>query len=162
MSSVHLEDSHIVGVRVEEAFDRVLPLPLEKLFTRRYGPIPAIKHTQLSGPAEPWGTVGQSRRLVFADPGSVQERLTVVERPHRFGYVLSDIKGPMKMLVSKIEGMWSFDADGEGTRITWSWEVHPANAVGRLAMPVFARLWRGYARQSLIRLESLVTSPRRS
>ena len=65
-----------------------------------------------------------------------------------------------------MKGTWTFEADslptGEGTRVTWRWVVHPANAVGRLVMPVFGRLWHGYARRSLAHLETLLTSPRRS
>ena len=39
---MHLEESKTVDVPMDEAFDQVLPMPLEKLFVRRYGPIPAI------------------------------------------------------------------------------------------------------------------------
>ena len=156
--SVHLEESRTVPLTREEAFDRVLPLPLEELFVRRYGPIPAIKETRQEGT---WGTVGQTRTIVLADPGTMQERLEVVQRPDRFGYTLDGVTGPMRLLAERVEGRWAFEADGDGTRITWSWELHPTS-VGRLVMPVFARIWHGYARQSLGRLEELVTSPRRS
>jgi hypothetical protein len=162
--SITLEESRTVALAVEEAFDRVLPMPLEELFVRRYGPIPAIKKTRQDGV---WGTVGQRRTIELADPGTMQEELTVVERPQRFGYRISGVTGPMKLLVSHVEGTWTFELDalptGEGgTRITWRWVVHPANSVGRLAMPVFGRLWHGYARRSLAHLETLLTSPRRS
>jgi hypothetical protein len=137
----------------------VLSEPLEQVFTRRFGPIPAIRRTDQQGE---WGTVGQQRTIDFTDPGSVRERLTVVERPRRFGYTLSDVVGPMKLLITEVGGLWSFEPAGTGTRITWSWTVHPAGAVGRLAMPLFGRLWQGYARRSLAHLETLVTTaPRR-
>jgi hypothetical protein len=138
---------------VDEAFDRVLPLPLEELFVRRYGPIPAIKETRQQGV---WGTVGQTRTIVMADPGTMQERLVVVERPYRFGYVLDQVTGPMSLLVSRVDGLWSFEPDSRGTTIRWAWEVHPRPA-GRPVMPVFARFWHGYARRSLAHLEELLT-----
>jgi hypothetical protein len=153
-----LAESRIVALSVEETFDAVLPLPLEEIFVRRYGPIPAIRGTRQQGA---WGTPGQTRTIELADPGTMQETLTVVERPQRFGYRIGEVTGPMKLLVSRVEGMWSFDPEGAGTRITWAWEVHPTS-VGRLAMPLFGRLWRGYARRSLAHLETLLTSPRRS
>jgi hypothetical protein len=156
---VQLSASHAVPLPAEEAFDRVLSAPLEQVFARRFGPIPAIRRTDQQGE---WGTVGQQRTIAFTDPGSVRERLTVVERPHRFGYTLSDVVGPMKMLIAEVEGLWSFEPDGTGTRITWSWTVHPANAGGRLAMPLFARLWQGYARRSLTHLETLVIGVQQS
>ena len=158
MSAVHLEESKTVDVPMDEAFDQVLPMPLEKLFVRRYGPIPAIGRTQQEGT---WGTVGQTRVIEFSGPGQVRERLTVVERPDRFGYTLSDVTGPLKLLATRVDGMWSFAPDGVGSRITWSWELHPT-AVGRWVMPVFARIWQGYAGRSLAHLETLLTSPRRS
>jgi hypothetical protein len=62
----------------------------------------------------------------------------------------------MKTLVGSLDGTWSFDPVGTGTRVTWTWTVHPASAAAGLAMPVFARLWRGYARQALDDLEGLL------
>jgi hypothetical protein len=156
--TVHLSASHTVPLPREDAFDRVLVAPLEQVFARRFGPIPAIRRTDQQGA---WGTLGQERTIEFTDPGSVRERLTVVERPHRFGYTLSDVVGPMKLLIAEVEGLWSFEPDGTGTRVTWSWTVHPAYSVGRMAMPLFARAWQGYARRSLARLETLVTGPDR-
>ena len=153
-----LAESRTVALSVEETFDAVLPMPLEEIFVRRYGPIPAIKGTRQQGT---WGTPGQTRTIELADPGTMQETLTVVERPQRFGYRIGGVTGPMKLLVSRVEGMWSFDPAGAGTRITWAWEVHPTS-VGRLAMPLFGRLWHGYARKSLAHLETLLTSPLRS
>ena len=47
---------------------------------------------------------------------------------------------------------------GTGTRITWSWVVHPKSALGRFAMPTFARLWRGYAARGLQRIEELLVT----
>jgi Polyketide cyclase / dehydrase and lipid transport len=155
---VQLSSSHTVQLPVQDAFDRVLVAPLEQVFARRFGPIPAIRRTSQQGD---WGTVGQQRTIDFTDPGSVRERLTVVERPHRFGYTLSDVVGPMKLLIAGVEGLWAFEPDGTGTRITWSWTVHPANSVGRLAMPLFGRVWQGYARRSLAQLETLITGSHR-
>jgi hypothetical protein len=152
----YLQCSRTYPLTVEQAFDGVLPMPLEQLFNRRYGPIPPIK--AVDGPAGPWGTAGQERTVRLADGGSMREELTQVDRPHAFGYVLSDVTGPLKPLAARVEGVWSFEPVGTGSRITWAWTVHPASALGRFAMPVFARLWRGYARRSLARIEELLVT----
>jgi hypothetical protein len=62
----------------------------------------------------------------------------------------------MKPLVGGIDGAWSFEAVGTGTRVTWSWELEPASAVAGYLMPVFGKLWAGYARQALENLEDLL------
>ena len=58
------------------------------------------------------------------------------------------MKGVLKLLVVSASGTWAFAPDGDGTCITWSWELTPTK-VGRLAMRVFARLWSGFAGQAM-------------
>jgi hypothetical protein len=151
---VLLSCSRAVPFPAEPAFEGVLPVPLDVLFNRRYGPIPRIRGVE--GQSGTWGEVGQTRTVLLAGGGSMREELTQVERPRVFGYTLTDVTGPMKPLVSHVHGRWSFDPVGTSTRITWQWALYPASAVGRLAMPVFGRLWRGYARQTLARIEELL------
>jgi Polyketide cyclase / dehydrase and lipid transport len=139
---------------VEQAFDLVLPVALEQLFDRRYGPIPAIRAVE--GQRGVWGEVGQTRTVRLSGGGSMREELTAVERPHSFGYTLSDVTGPMKPLASHIHGLWSFAPVGTGTRITWGWTLYPASVVAAPVLPIFRRLWHGYARQSLQRIENLL------
>src|SRR5829696_1053654 len=143
--SLHLSQSRAVPVAVAEAFDRVLPHPLPEIFRRRRVAIPPIREVREQVGA--WDEVGQSRTIVLADGGTMRETLTAVERPHRFAYEITDVRGPMKPLVIRIEGTWTFEPVGTGTRITWAWDLTPTGP-GRLAMPLFARMWRGYARQA--------------
>lgn len=149
-----MDSSRTYPLTVEQAFDRLLPLPLEQIFDRRYGPIPAVRGTD--GPAEPWGTTGQQRTVRMADGGTVREELIRVERPGAFGYTLSQVTGPMRTLAARVDGVWSFDPVGTGTRITWQWTMHPASALAMPLLPVFRRFWHGYARRSLERLEPLL------
>ena len=74
--------------------------------------------------------------------------------PRSFGYTLSDIKGPLAPLVGRLEGEWIFEPVGTGTRVTWRWTIHPRSALAAPVLPVFGRLWRGYARQSLEELSN--------
>ncbi|MCW2844262.1 MAG: hypothetical protein JWN22_2178 [Nocardioides sp.] len=151
---VRLERSRAFPVPVEHAFDVVLRTPLPGIFSRRYGALPAIR--EVHDQDGEWGTVGQTRTIVLADGGTMRETLTQVQRPDRFGYVISDITGPMKLLGRSIEGLWTFDQVGTGVRISWSWVLEPASAPAGLAMPLFARLWQGYARQAMEEIEPVL------
>jgi hypothetical protein len=148
--------SRTFPVPVADAFDRLLPMPLDELFRTWYGPIPPIRGTVQHGV---WGTVGQQRVVVFAGPGRVRETLVEVDRPHAFGYRLSEPTGPLALLIAGVEGRWSFEPAGTGVRITWSWQVSPRSRAAAVALPVFARLWRAYARAALARLEHLLLEP---
>lgn len=139
-------------VSVEQAFNYVLPMPLERIFERRFGPLPPIRGVE--GQEGVWGTVGQSRTIKLSDGGTMREELTKVDAPREFGYRITDLTGPMKPLAASVEGRWAFEAAGTGVRITWGWTVHPASSVAELAMPLFGWLWRGYARQSMESLET--------
>src|SRR5688572_28157996 len=123
MAAVTLSQSRAVPIPVDEAFDRVLPHPLTEIFRRRRFAIPPIK--EVRDQTGVWGTGGQTRTIVTADRGTVRETLTSNERPHRFGYTISEIRGPMKPLIAGADGLWTFEPVGTGTRITWTWEVTP-------------------------------------
>jgi len=155
MTGYRVSAARSVPVEVERAFDVVLVEPLPRIFCRRYGPFAPIREVR-DQTGDVWGTVGQSRRIVLTDGGAVTERLTVVDRPTAFGYEISEIKGPLKALVSTVAGEWRFEAAGTGTRITWTWVLEPASSVGRYALPLLARLWRGYARQALEEVEQIL------
>ena len=155
MTGYRVSASRSVPVEVERAFDVVIVEPLPRIFSRRYGPFAPIREVR-DQTGDVWGTVGQSRRVVLTDGGAVTERLTVVDRPTVFGYEISEIKGPFKALVSTVAGEWRFDAAGTGTRVTWTWVLEPSSTVGRYALPLLARLWRGYARQALEEVEQIL------
>ena len=152
--ALELACSRTYPVTVERAFDLTLPTPLPALFSRRYAAMPPIR--EVRDQEGEWGTVGQTRTIVLGDGGTLRETLTEVDRPRTFAYRLADITGPMKPLVSGVEGRWTFEQAGTGVRITWAWTVHPRGRLGRAAMPVFGRMWRPYARVALERLEGVL------
>jgi hypothetical protein len=156
VSSYDVSASRLVPGPVERVFDVVLPTPLPVLFSRRFGPIPAIR--EVRDQDGPWASVGQTRTIVLADGGRMQEQLTEVDRPAAFGYRLTDIHGPMRPLVAGVEGRWSFTADGARTRVTWSWRLR-ATPLGRPLMPAFGWCWRRYAERSLAAIDDLVAAP---
>jgi hypothetical protein len=154
MATVELELSRTFPVPVGEAFERLLVAPLEQVFSRRYGPLPPVRRVRDQAGA--WGTPGQTRVIELADGATMREELTSVVADREFRYRITHLTGPMKALVGSLDGRWGFEAAGTGVRITWAWSVHPSGAVAGLGMPVFARLWRGYARQALEQVETLI------
>ncbi len=153
-TSVELEQSRLIPVTVEHAWDTLLPARLEQVFSRRFAALPPVKAVR--DQVGVWGTPGQSRVIVLADGGTMREELVTVRRPEVFDYRMSSITGPMKPLISSVVGSWRLAPVGTGVRVTWAWTVEPASRAAELAMPVFGWMWRGYARQALERVERLL------
>ena len=152
--TLHLEASRTVPGNVDDAFAQVLAAPLEQLFRRRYAAIAPI--SAVYGQDGEWGSAGQIRTIALSDGGELQETLTEVDEPSSFAYTISVARGPNRFLIGGVVGRWSFESAGTGTRITWSWEVTSANKAAVAAMPLFGRMWRGYARQALEEVEELL------
>jgi hypothetical protein len=150
-----VEQSREIPVDVQQAYDGTLPIPLPALFRRWYGPIPPI--SKVENQTGDWDAIGQTRIVTLTGGGSMREELTHLDAPHAFGYILSQIKGPLAPLVSRVDGEWLFTPAGGGTTVTWRWTIHSRSGPAALALPVFGWLWRGYARQSLEELQRLLT-----
>jgi hypothetical protein len=105
-----------------------------------------------------WGReVGQTRTVRTSDGGAMRETLTELDRPGRFGYRIDEIRGPMRPLVTHLDGRWTFEPAGAGTRITWSWELTPTSALTAPLVRVVGRMWHEYARRALAELDPLLT-----
>ncbi|MCW2866261.1 MAG: hypothetical protein JWR20_449 [Marmoricola sp.] len=136
------------------AFAAVLRAPLPGLFDRRHAALPPI--TQVRDQDGEWAEVGQTRTIVLADGGTMSERLVAVEAPDHFDYELTRLRGPLGLLVRRVEGRWAFDAAGGGTRVTWSWQVHPRTPLAVPAVLAIRAMWHGYARLGLQRVGQLL------
>ena len=147
-----VEQSRAIPAAREQMFRDLVPMPLPTLFHRWYGPIPPIKAVR--DQTGDWDAVGKSRTVVLSGGGSMREELTSYDEPSSFGYTLSEVKGPMAPLVDHVDGLWSFEPVGTGTKVTWRWTIHPRSAFTAPMLPVFGRLWLGYARQSLEELSN--------
>jgi hypothetical protein len=147
-----IEQSRAIPAAREQLFRDMVPMPLPTLFHRWYGPIPPIKAVR--DQTGDWDAVGKSRTVVLSGGGSMREELTSYDEPSSFGYTLSEVKGPMAPLVDHVDGLWSFEPVGTGTKVTWRWTIHPRSAFTAPMLPVFGRLWLGYARQSLEELSN--------
>ncbi len=152
-TTISVEQSRAIPVTVQRAFNGTLPVSLPAIFCRRYVLLPPIK--EVRGQVGTWGQVGQIRTVVTSDGGTMREQLTDVDAPHSFSYQLSEITGPMRPLVDRIDGRWEFTSKGTGTLITWRWTLHP-QGIGAPLMPLITRMWINYAKQSLEQLSELL------
>ncbi|ORA07852.1 SRPBCC family protein [Mycobacterium arosiense] len=153
--SLVVDQSVIAPVAAQDAFDRTLPIPLPTLFHRWYGPFPPIKQVREQTGA--WDAAGQTRIVHLAGGARMREELTSVDPPRSFGYRLSEITGPMALLVDHIVGEWVFTPAAGGTEITWRWDIRPRSALTAWALPLLGRWWKGYARRALRHLSALLT-----
>jgi hypothetical protein len=156
--SLAVEQSRLVPVGLDDAFAGTLPLELPIIFSHWYGPIPPIK--EVRDQTGDWKAPGQTRTVLLTGGGSMREELTSVDPPHSFGYTLTELSGPLALLVGRAEGQWVFTANGSAaseTVVTWRWNIHARSALTAPLLPVLGRLWKGYARKSLETLSGLLT-----
>ena len=153
--SLNVEQSRVIPVPVAEAFHRTLPMPLPDLFKRWHGPIPPIKEVRDQIGA--WHAAGQTRTVLLAGGGSMHEELTSVDPPRSFGYLLTKISGPMALLVDRVVGEWIFTPAEGGSEVTWRWRIYRKSILTAWALPLFARIWKGYARLALGDLSDALT-----
>jgi Polyketide cyclase / dehydrase and lipid transport len=152
--SLAVEQSRLIPVGIDEAFAGTLPLALETVFNRWYGPIGPVK--EVRDQTGEWDAPGQTRVVMLTPAGSMHEQLTSLDPPHSFGYALTGITGPLGLLVGRADGQWVFTASGSATTVTWRWNIHARSALTAPLLPVLGSLWKGYARQSLETLSALL------
>jgi hypothetical protein len=150
-----VQQSHVIPVSVDDAFAGTLPIPLTRIFSGWYGPIGPIK--EVRDQTGEWGTVGQTRIVMLTPSGSFREELTSLDPPHSFGYALTEVTGPLGMLVGRADGEWRFTPSGSATTVTWRWNIHARSALTAPLLPMLGLVWKGYARQSLATLSGELT-----
>jgi hypothetical protein len=154
--SLVVDESRVIPVSAEEAFHRTLPAPLPDLFKRWHGPIPPVRDVRDQTGA--WDGAGQTRTVRLAGGATMREELTSVDPPRSFGYRLTKIRGPMALLVDHVAGEWIFASAADGTEITWRWDIYPKSPLTSWALPLFGRIWKGYARKALRDLSVMLTA----
>jgi polyketide cyclase/dehydrase/lipid transport protein len=150
-----VEQSRTVPVGTDDAFHGTLPIPLPDIFGRWYGPIPPIREVQ--DQSGDWAAAGQTRTVRLAGGASMREQLTSVDPPRSFGYRLTDIQGPMALLIGSVTGAWEFARVDGGTEITWRWTIYPKSALAAPGVALFGRVWKRYAKRALEDLSVLLT-----
>lgn len=157
MTTRHLRKSRRFAASVEHAYETVLRTPLPDIFNRRHLVIAPI--AEVIGETGVWGSaVGQSRTIRLSDGATMLETLTSNDSPRSFQYSISDLTGPIKALVTGIDGTWAFAPDGDEVEVTWSWDVTPKGRGGAMAMPVFAWMWSGYANKAMEEIQLVLVT----
>jgi polyketide cyclase/dehydrase/lipid transport protein len=157
MTTVRVSESRAVPVSLEAAYAGTATVPLPELFVHRHLVLPPV--TRVDGQDGEWAReVGQTRTITTSDGGSLHETLTVLDAPHRFGYRIDQVRGPMRPLVRAIDGEWTFTVAGAATTITWAWELTPTSPWTRPVVALVGSMWHGYARHALATLESILTT----
>jgi hypothetical protein len=153
--SIVIEQSRIFLVSPEIAFTATHQIPLKSLFPRWYGSIPSITTTR--GQTGDWNTVGQVREVVLANGGSLRQTLTILDPPNSLGFRLSDLHGPFAPLIDHVDALWTFEASGKGTQVTWQCTVHPNSALATPLMPPISQVWSVHAKHALDNLSEYIT-----
>jgi Polyketide cyclase / dehydrase and lipid transport len=149
------EQSLVIPVPAAEAFERTLPISLPEILGRWYGPLPPIR--EVLGQTGEWEAVGQTRTIRLAGGATMREEMIKVDPPRTFAYWLTEISGPMALLIDRVLGEWIFAPAAGGTEVTWRWNVHRKSPATSWMLPLLGRLWRGYAGQGLQALSAKLT-----
>jgi hypothetical protein len=127
-------------------FNHIVPIELSSIFTG-YGPLPAVIST--SGQTGAWDGAGQGRTVHLSDGSTAKEKLTRVESPGYFSYIVSDFSGAMRFIAHSAEGEWWFESHGKGTQVRWRYAFRPASLLVTPVLFLLSRLWRGYMKKAL-------------
>ncbi len=117
------------------------------LYYPKYGPLPAVVGVRNQSGA--WDTPGRTRTLDLSDGGWVVETITRSEPPLHFDYALTEFQKVFGVLVSSALAEWSFEAEGEGTRIHWTYSFHGLPGRGWIVKLIVSLWWAPYMRRVL-------------
>lgn len=151
---VVLQRSRLVPVDFATAMDEMVAIPVAEVFARGWGPFPAV--TGVRDQDGDWDQVGQGRTVLLAGGGSTRERVTAHDAPDRLAYTLTDLRGPLGLLATRVEAEWLFVPIGTGTEVSWRWTMQPRSRAAGLLLPVFGRLWQRWADRLLGSLSGLL------
>ena len=154
--ATHFEQSHhFAGVDIQTAYDVVRPAPLPEVFATRSGPFPPI--SEVTEQVGEWGTqVGQTRRIHLSDGGTTFETLTSIDAPGPSATSSRRSPARCKLVVGGLRGQWSFATEGDGTRVTWTWEVDPRSPLTVPVVLLLRAFWKSYAAKALVACEQMV------
>ncbi|MFC9995337.1 SRPBCC family protein [Nocardia sp. NPDC127526] len=135
---------------------------------RRNRPDQSVTHLHRNGPAAsvrnqsgPWTETGRTRQPLLSDGTTATERLIEYTPPHSFAYELTGFTGPLRWLIARVRGEWTFTPDGPNSVVRWTYSFFPRPGRRLLIQTVAAPLWRRYAKATLARAVVLVEQAER-
>ena len=102
--------------------------------------------------------LGQTRTIRTSDGGSLHETLRELDRPHRFGYRIDRIRGPMRPARSPPRRRVGLRGRRRRHHDHLVVGAHRHLAADRPAGALVGRMWHSYARRALVTLESILTA----
>lgn len=148
MKAVSVTVEAQAAATAEAAFGGVVPIDLVATFTG-WGPFPAV--TGVEHQPGSWDAAGKTRTLRLKGGGVLRERLTEYETPIRCAYEVVPSKGPLRLVVDRINGQFVFRELHHGkTDISWTYDFMPKRGA-RLLVKLLAPMWRRYATQLIAR-----------
>jgi len=142
-----------VAAPVDLVFDVFMPIDLTTIMLG-YGPLPAV--AGIEDQTGPWDSVGESRIIRLADGHGMLETLDRVDRPHGFGYTVSNLTNALRHLVDRFHGAWTFEAVGSAdgpveTRAVWRYDFVPRSWLTRpVSWLILVAFWRPTMRNALV------------
>jgi len=155
---------HTEEIAVDVPLDRyaawVASAPLEAQ-RRATGRLPAVVRTEvISGT---WGEPGARRRVVLEDGHQLVEEVLENDPPGHFRYEVWGYTNFGKLLTDYAVGEFRAVAEGDKTRVTWTYAFHPRSRLSKSALSRFvATEWATFMRTSLetIRTAAEASTPR--
>ncbi len=139
----HLSYSRTYATTPESAYDSLIHVSLPDVLGHRSLVIPGIREVRV-------GPTGWARSVTSGPSSSTTGRPRAKswswrKPPHQFGYRITELHGSAGPSGGIHRRPRLFVAEGSGTTITWSWNLHPRGLQGRVAMLTFGPMWRRWA-----------------
>lgn len=90
-------------------------------YFRGAGPVPAVDRAHVLGNGPP--KKGAVRRVVTANGMPLDEEITAHEPPRTHNYTIKGLRGPLRLLAKRIDAEMIFSPLGNGTRVTWTYNI---------------------------------------
>lgn len=107
-------------------------------FTGYAGLIPGIRSMKVRGDGVL--RAGALRDVELSDGTHIVERITAFEAPSVHAYDMAEMNPLQRFLCTNMRSTWTFEPDGPGTKITWTYAIDARPGRGWLAW-VVARLF---------------------
>jgi hypothetical protein len=137
-----------------EVFDHAVAGQTMARTLRRYGPIPGIERSEMSGGADL--VAGAERRVAMSDGSVIDEEILEAVRPrvHRYRWVRG-LRPPFSLLVRTGEACWTFsDAEGGGTEVEWLYVFQLRSLLAFPAAAPVMLLFRRWMQRGLDRIRA--------
>jgi uncharacterized protein YndB with AHSA1/START domain len=85
---------------------------------------------------------GMLRHVKLSDGSRVVERLLAFEAPRLHRYDMAEMQRLQKLLLTNMQGEWTFSPEGEGCRVVWDYSFFEKSAVTRPVVWLVAKLFR--------------------